>query len=631
MSFLTPAGLWLAALAVPILLLYMLKLRRKQVSVSSTLLWSAILRDQQANAPWQKLRRNLLLLLELLILAGLVLALARPSIPTPVVASGSVTVLMDASASMNATDVSPSRFEAARRAIRDLIDDLPGNSRMTLILAGHTPQTLITAEDDKTLLRQALGQAQVTQGDADWPAAFSLAAAAAQINPTGTTTVIVSDGGLPQTGLPALPGEVRYIPVGLSGDNIAITALAIRSSADQPELFVEVTNFGDAEQNVLISFYLGESLIDARQLDLQAHAAQNLTLVNLPPSSGVYKARLSKPQNQTAPLDSFSLDDTAYAVYQSAAARRVLLVSNGNIFLEQLLASLPGIQPFRSLQTGGQDLQLPTTSFNLYIFDGILPAQLPDADLLLVNPPGNPLFTVGPAFKDLGAVQVEDNSLTRYVDWSNVHILQMHNIQLPDWAEVLVNSTAGPLVFAGEIGGRRVAVVTFDLHQSDLPLQTAFPILFTNLINYLSPPAPFDATQSLHPGQSLTIQPDPAVDKVVIASPSNQAYTFAPITGSLTFTGTQQLGFYAANFLSKDANTVEYFAVNLFDPVESDIRPRPALQISGHAVTASVSQLIGQRELWPWLAVSALALLLIEWQAVHRRPLPRWNRRPADS
>ena len=70
MQFLTPFAFALSALAVPIILLYMLKLRRKQTQVSSTMLWEKLLREKQANAPWQKLKRNLLLFLQLLILAA---------------------------------------------------------------------------------------------------------------------------------------------------------------------------------------------------------------------------------------------------------------------------------------------------------------------------------------------------------------------------------------------------------------------------------------------------------------------------------------------------------------------------------------------------------------------------------
>ena len=104
MAFLTPLFLLLGLLAGPIILLYMLRLRRREVIVSSTMLWRKLLRDREANAPWQKLRRNLLLILQLLILAALVFALARPFIPVPSVVSGSVVVLLDGSASMFATE-----------------------------------------------------------------------------------------------------------------------------------------------------------------------------------------------------------------------------------------------------------------------------------------------------------------------------------------------------------------------------------------------------------------------------------------------------------------------------------------------------------------------------------------------
>ena len=320
MQFLLPSGLWLLALAIPIILLYMLKLRRKQVQVSSTMLWTRLMRDQQANAPWQKLKRNLLLILQLLILAALVLAYARPAIPAPAVASGAVIVLLDGSASMNATDMSPSRFEAARRAVQTLVDRLPGDSRMTLILVSRTPGALVSAETDKSLLRAALEKAQPAQGSADWAAAFALASGAAH-GSRAVTTVIVSDGGLPESGLPALPGEVRYVPVGESADNLSISALALRPSADGPQLFAKVTNYGNADRSVLLSVYFGDSLVTARRLDLAAGSSQSLTLSDLPATPGVYRARLSDPQNGSA-LDALPLDDSAFAVYQTASARR---------------------------------------------------------------------------------------------------------------------------------------------------------------------------------------------------------------------------------------------------------------------------------------------------------------------
>jgi hypothetical protein len=610
MQLLTPAGLALLALAVPILLLYMLKLRRKPVQVSSTLLWERLLRDQQANTPWQKLKRNLLLFLQLLILAALVLAFTRPALPTPVVASGSVIVLLDASASMNATDVSLTRFEAARRSVGMLINSLPNGSQMTLILVGNSPQTLISAESDKALLRSALSSAQPTHSSADWQSAFALAAGAAH-DSAEVTTVIVSDGGLPAEGLPTLPGDARYVPIGDSDDNLAISALALRGG----QLFAEVTNYSDAPRSALLSLYRGEELLTARQLELGAGESASLSLENLPAAAGIYQARISDPAGDSA-LDAFPLDDTAFAVNQDAATRRVLLVSKGNLYLEQLLASLPGIQPFRSL-TG----EIPPDPFDLYLFDGAYPSQALPGSLLLVNPPPNPLFVVGSAFQPV-EMRAREHPLTRYVDWSNVHILQASSVSLPDWADALIEADGRPLVFAGETDGRRAAVLTFDLRESDLPLQVAYPILFSNLINYLVPPAAFDASQSLRPGESLTLVPPPGTERVVIASPSNKLYTLQPSAASLTFTDTDEPGYYAVNFIAKDTSRAEYFAVNLFDPDESNIRPQETIQVGRASLSAATSSQIGLRELWPWLAGLALLVLLVEWLVYHRRAFP---------
>src|SRR3954453_10595576 len=105
-SFVTPlAGAIAAVLSISALLvLYFLKLRRREMAVSSTLLWKKAVQDLQVNAPFQKLRRNLLLLLQLLILLFLLLALARPVTHfTPGAGKISV-ILIDRSASMGTRD-----------------------------------------------------------------------------------------------------------------------------------------------------------------------------------------------------------------------------------------------------------------------------------------------------------------------------------------------------------------------------------------------------------------------------------------------------------------------------------------------------------------------------------------------
>ncbi len=627
MSFLAPPALAFGALAIPIIVLYMLKLRRRETPVSSTLLWQMLLRDRQANAPWQRLKRSLLLFLQLLILAALVLALARPAIAVPSVASGSVVVLLDASASMNATDVAPTRFDAARAAARTLIDSLPGDAPMTLILVERQPQAIASAENDKAELRRALDAARPTNGAANWEAALALAAGALGGQDNQATIVLISDGRLPAEGLPPLPGSaaVRYVPIGQASGNLAISALALRPTARGSELFARVTNYGDSERSALLSFYADDEFFSSQQIDLPPGQSANVVLTDLQADPTLYEARLSSVDQASQPLDALPLDDVAFAVYQPSGARRTLLVSPGNLYLEQLLAALPALTPYRLVPAEDGRLQLPGDPFDLYVFDGVLPGELPEADVLLIDPPSNPLFSVGGSFTETTSARVADHALTRFVEWDGVHIRQARPIDPPNWADVLIDVAQGaerarlPLVFAGETGGRRVAVVAFDLRESDLPLQVAYPILFSNLISYLAPAQAFDAADGLRPGDSLTIRPDLSVDQVVIASPSGQIVPLALSENGVTFTDVDELGVYAVNYLSESDQTADFFAVNLFDPAESDIRPSPSIRIGQSSVSPSASTEVGQRELWPWLAGLALAVLMLEWWVYHRR------------
>ena len=625
MNFLSPDWFYLGLLAVPILLLYMLKLRRREVSVSSVFLWKSLLRDRQANTPWERLKRNLLLLLQLALLLSIVLALARPALPAPGLASGSVVILLDASASMNATDVRPSRFEAGRDAARQLIAGLKDDARATVILTGRSPQVLASGERDKPTLQRALDNAKPEDGKVDWESAFAIAAGAASAavdsGSSDLTTVIISDGGLPAS-LPPLPGEVRYIPVGLDAKNLGISAMALRASATGPQLFVQIQNYGDAPAQAVLSLYADGELFEARQVDLQGEEHANTVITELPENRTTFRAGLSAVTGDF--LDDFTLDDGAYAVYAPASAGRTLLVSKGNFFLEQLLAALSGVAPFKALADESGNFQLPAEAFGLYIFDGVLPSTLPKGNLLLINPPNNPLFHVGESYTPDNETSVAEDPLTQFVDWKPVHVSQARSVEAPAWAKILIKSGDKPLVFAGEAGGRRIAVVAFDLHDSDLPLQVAYPILFSNLIGYLLPKGPFDTSAALSPGDSIRISPVPNSTSVTVISPGGNAYELPLGEDGALFTDTTELGVYEVRFSDRSSAQPDssqqavHFAVNLFQPAESDIHPASSIQVGRAAIRATKGEATGQYELWPWIAALALLLLLIEWSVYHQ-------------
>ncbi|MCB9421001.1 MAG: VWA domain-containing protein [Ardenticatenaceae bacterium] len=630
MSFLTPLFLLLGLLAVPIILLYMLRLRRREVLVSSTMLWQKLLRDREANAPWQKLRRNLLLILQLLILAALVLALARPFLPVSSVVSGSVVVLLDGSASMQATDVKPTRFETAKAEVGRLINDLSGSSQMTLIKVGQTPAILASATGDHTILRRALDTAQPEPAPADWAAAFALATGAAQ-GFQDARIILVSDGGLPDD-LPPLPAESIYIPIGESGENLAITALATRDTDTGPQLFASVANEGLLDREALLSWTLDGTLFDSRRIVVSAGSNTNVTW-ELPAGTATIEARLSEHEGDNLPLD-----DTAWAVHEGGVSNRALLVTEGNLFLEQVYSVLPGVEAFKA--SPGNNLAndaLGDGEFDLYVFDSMpLPSPLPAADMLIINPqPGevaasgeNDLLTVTGTFSNTVAIRLADSPLLQFVDWRNVHVRQAQVVSAP-WAQRLVEAEGGPLIMIGERNGHRIAILTFDLRDSDLPLQIAFPILMANITSWLNPGRAFDAPMGLQPGVPVTIVPGASTTAVSVQKPDGTTWRADVGEDALIFNETDQLGLYTVNLQDNGGTRpAGSFAVNLFSPAESQIRPVETVRIGQTTVKTTSNGDVGQREFWPWLIGLAFVILLAEWWVHHRGThLPKLNLR----
>jgi len=648
MGLLTPYALTFAALSIPILILYMLRLRRRDVLVSSTLLWQRLLRDREANTPWQRLRRNLLLLLQLLVLALLTVALARPFVPAPTVVSGSVVLLLDGSASMQARDVPPTRFDAARQAAREIVAGLGPGDLATLVAVGPQPQVLASRTSDRALLRRALDGAAPTDGPADWEAAFALAAAGL----TGegdVQVVLISDGALPES-LPPLPGEVRFVGVGGGSGNLSIAALATREGAGGAQAFLRIVNYGDVDAEPLVELYADGALFDARRLPVPARASADLTLTDLPYDLRVLQARLDVE-------DALPLDDAAWAVHAPPASGRVLLVSGGNLFLERALGALPGVELERLLPGS----VLPPSQggieggYDLIVYDGPITGTLPAGNLWLIGP--SPLLPpsrgeseggvpsrgepeggggldirVGGFFTATAITRVAAaDPLLRYVDLDAVHVLRARAVEPPPGARVLVEAGGGPLLFVAERPEGRLAVLAFDLHDSDLPLHVAFPVLTANLVDWLLVPSSIGPsaqggmgrasfTAAIRPGDPVPVQPDPEAAEIAVTAPDGTRHVLPVGEATPTFAATGRLGVYRVEQSDRAGNVLRssVFAVNLFDQAESNIAPRDVVQVGRTEVRAAADEEEGRQEFWSWLAGAALVMLATEWWVYQR-------------
>ena len=603
MGLLNPLALAFAALSIPIMIFYMLRLRRRQVLVSSTFLWQQLLRDREANTPWQRLRRNLLLLLQLLVLALLTLALSRPFLETSAVASGSVIILLDASASMQARDVSPSRFEAARQSAQAVLNGMRAQDTGTVMLVDSQPAVIASSADEVTL-RRTLSQVSATNGTADWETAGALAAAAA-MGSDEAEVVIISDGAIAGS-LPPLVGEVHFIRIGEQSDNLAITGVATRLGPGGIQALVSVANLGPNQAQDLVELYADGALFDARPVDIPPGEHASITLRDLPRGSDVLEARL-------AGGDLLSIDNAGWAVISPPREQRVLLITPGNLFLERVLQTLEWIELTRL----SPEQPLPPEPFDLIIHDGPVTRTLPAGNLWAVGPYND---RSGRVFTNTRIIRVaSDDPILRYVDLDQVHVLRAWDIDLPPGARTLIEASGGPLLFTLERPEGRTAVLTFDLHDSDLPLRIAFPILTRNLTDWLLPSGGSGAPASTVPGEPYRVPLLPSTEIATISAPDGSEHTMSASQATI-FLETDQLGAYNVSQFDSQGNVVHAapFVVNLFDEQESNIAPQDLVQVGQRELSISESAQEGQREMWRWAAGAVLVVMGLEWWVHHR-------------
>jgi len=617
---LSPWFALLGLLALPIIVLYMLKLQRQKHEVSSILLWQMVLQDRQANRPWQKLRRNLLLIIQLIILTTFVFALIQPAIPGKAISNAQVIVILDATASMQATDVSPSRFDAAKKEIQSIIDDLPNSSELTIIQASAEPVVLLAHSHDKTEMREVVDMTTVSYGEANWGAVFALANAS--ITVPDHLVVLLSDGDFPENDISLYTDQFQYRQMGSNDNNIGIDAFSIFPAGSGSELFIKIRNYGDSSKSALLSIFQDDVLLQTKNIEIASHENYTDVIKDLPAGIHTYAARLTNDEGSDL-LDDYSLDDQAYIAYHPSESKRILLVSKGNFFLEQFLSVLPDTEAYKSFPgKTEQENSLPNEGFSIYIYDGFFPDKLPNGNLLLINPPENPIFTVSPATQEYGQVEVVDHPLTKYIEWDQVQLLQTKVIETPGWAEPLVTSEVGPLVFVGEYQSHRFGVISFDLLDSDLPLHITFPILFDQLLNYLNPPVMYDAPDGYKVGQPVQLKPGASVESLRILLPDETEQEMDLDEFVATFLDTQQPGIYTITALPGEYT--EQFAVNAFSDLESGIAPRQEVSVArkGEEDSGQNLQQMGLKNLWQFPAILALVFLIVEWWLFFRRPLP---------
>src|SRR4051794_2693130 len=559
MPFASPLAL-LGLLFVPaVVAMYLLKLRRTETVIPSTLLWQRLAADTEANAPWQKLRRSLLFLLQLLLVAALALLAARPFIERPAGLARDLVVIVDTSASMAATDVQPDRLAAAKQAAIDALKDLPSGGKVSVIEAGRTARIVATGTSDLGRVRQAIEGIHPTVSRGDLGDALALAQQLA-IQSGDAEILVATDAALAVAPTTTVDAAVRVLRVGdpKGSRNQAIVALAVRTSASlSRSVFVSVANLDLETATRRVEVWSDDRLIETRTIAIDAQAKADVITDDTPADATLLDARLVAPDPApgaaAARPDLLATDDRAWAVIPPVRQRNVLVVGSGDPYLETALSYLPNSRLFGLTpdEYPAGAIRKDGSKWDLIIFEAFVPDTLPDTPVLAIAPPkSGPLGEVTGTLTNPGIATLgTDEPILRYVDLSTIHIATARKLELPAWARSVIPGPKGsPLLYSGVRAGLPAAVLAFEPRESDLPLQVAFPILLANLTGELfgASAAP---TTAVKPGDPVVMSiPTGAVGLHVVA-PDGRAVDLVPGAASgpnVTYPQTDQLGIYTA-------------------------------------------------------------------------------------
>ena len=611
-------------LSLPVIVaFYMLRLRRRDVPVGSTFLWQQLIRDVEANAPWQRLRSSWLLLLQLLIAGLVVVAAARPFTNATSELAANVVLIVDTSASMGAVDPAGPRIDLARSAAHGVIQRLPEGGRVTVVTSDDTAHVLVSETDDRAAADAAIDRVVATQLPGNLTDAFALASALAARD-SDSTVVVVSDANIARLPSVGIGAPVRVERVGTSDANQAVAALSLlrRSGGAQLDCFVAVSNPSAADATRRLELYADGTLVDARDLTIPAGQRSEAIVSSIPAATRVVEARL-------AGSDALATDDRAFALVPAGGTTRALLVTSGNTYLENALALLPRLELY-AVAPGGYAKALADAAsahqpYGLVVFDRFVPPAAPPLPSVYVGPPSSGAFgTTGASMSGpLIARTSTDEPLLRFVDLSTIHIGRATVVTLADGMQAVVSTTSGrPLVATGMVNGKPIALLSFALADSDLPLQVAFPLLMSNLADFLLPPGDGVLPPSAALGEPIALALDPSLPTVTVVD-AGRSTTISLAGGRGTLPGATTVGI--RELRDPGGTVIGRTAANLFDPAESRIAPGDPLRIEdlGQLPASGKGSSQPTRSEWWWpLALAALGLLLAEWVLFHR-PTPR--------
>ncbi len=535
MTFASPIALTLIALALPIVALYILKVRLRRVPVSTNLFWKQIYEEKTPRSLWQHFRDLTSLLLQLLMLLLLVLAVADPYFSSQLLQAKRVVLVLDNSASMRATDVRPTRLDAARRSALQVVDGLRFRDEMAIVLAGQTPEVIVGMTNHAPTLRQSLNAMEFTDNPTSLVAAIELGKQLLGKHSHGQV-IVFSDGCVDEIATPepdisskkittspalsdkqsaaseespkAVPIEYRLFATDAS--NIGITQLQVRRSLVDPvgyEIFLTVKNASASPVACRLELSLNDIPVDVIPLRLKPEEVWRRSIEKISIDGGQISAALTRiepaadsrnssiaadPANPLNPsdqpgdtsLDLLESDNVAWALLPARKTQKVLLVSPGNLFLTKVFEANRLVQ-ITTQKTIPE--QWPADS--IIVLHGALPATLPPGNIFVIDPIGDcDQWTQG-EFLENPIVTEQDrySPLMTHIRLDNILVHQARQLQFTTPPHALATSISGDVIYgAVKRSNGKCLVLSVNLDSSDLAFRTVFPILISNALGWFS-------------------------------------------------------------------------------------------------------------------------------------------------
>ncbi len=622
-----PTALFWAALAVPIVIFYILKIRLRRVPVSTVIFWRQIFEEKKPRSLWEKLRHLLSLLVQLAFLCLLIAALAQPFFAWEIESARRLVLVVDNSASMNATDVAPTRLAKAKALGQRLIAGMRSHDEMAIVAAGTQPRVVCGLTGHQRTLREALESLPAGDGPTRVVEAVDLARRLIAEQQSGDgkeplpdqrgrRVIVLTDGCV--EGIEKLLGfeDVQLVAVGQKTGNVAITAFQVRRSLLDPlgyEILAEVVNHSDEGVECRLEVQLNGNAIEVKPLQLAANGKWSEVFRKISADGGKVIATLNH-------ADALAADNQAVALLPRRELQPVLLVSEtGNLFVAKVLEANPLVQLslIRALVADA-----PAVPGRITVYHRQVPNPLPPGPTLVIDPENDcDLWTVGDRLQNpLVAKQDKDSPLMAHVRLDNVLMPEARKLTFTPAAgkpQVLVSALTGePLYAALDRPEGKVLVMTVNLDRGDLPLRTAFPILATNALTWFAA-GRGEIRPALAAGDTTEVTLPGSGGDHVLRSPGGHTRPLPPGVSRTTIGPLDECGIWSIVPAAPGAEPVQEIACNLANRAESDLRPARELPDETAERTA-VADVLG-RPIWFYLLALAWLLAGLEWYLYQRR------------